>query len=103
MPAPTDAQAEGASAVLLAPVSYQRLTDDEAFGLYEDVSGAASVPVCVYDNPGTTGFTFSDDLHAAISRLPNIAAVKIPPAPAEQAAERVATLRGSWRPEPSWA
>ena len=88
-----DAQAEGASAVLLAPVSYQRLTDDEAFGLYEDVSRVASVPVCVYDNPGTTGFTFSDDLYAAVTRLPNIAAVKIPPAPVEQAAERVATLR----------
>lgn len=80
-----DAQAEGAAAVLLAPVSYQRLTEDEAFGLYEDVSGAASVPVCVYDNPATTGFVFSGDLYAAVTRLPNIAAVKIPPAPAEEA------------------
>ena len=93
-----DAQAEGASAVLLAPVSYQRLTDDEAFGLYEDVSGAASVPVCVYDNPGTTGFTFSNDLHAAISRLTNVAAVKIPPARTEEAAERIAALRGALAP-----
>src|SRR5919206_2743104 len=32
-----DAQEAGAAAVLLAPVSYQRLTDDDVFGLYEDV------------------------------------------------------------------
>ncbi|MCG2623717.1 dihydrodipicolinate synthase family protein [Arthrobacter sp. I2-34] len=93
-----EAQAEGAAAVLLAPVSYQPLTDDEVFGLYEDISAAASVPVCVYDNPATTGFSFSDELHAAIAELPNIAAVKIPPSPAEHAEERITTLRNALRP-----
>lgn len=93
-----DAQAEGAAAVLLAPVSYQRLTDDEVFGLYEDISAAVSVPICVYDNPATTGFAFSDELHAAITGLPNVAAVKIPPAPAEDAAERITALRNALRP-----
>lgn len=93
-----DAQAEGAAAVLLAPVSYQPLTDDEVFGLYEDISAAVSVPICVYDNPGTTGFTFSDELHAAIAELPNIAAVKIPPGPVENAEDRITTLRNTLRP-----
>lgn len=74
-----DAQEAGASAVLLAPVSYQPLTDDDVFGLYEDVSAGLSVPLVVYDNPGTTRFTFSLDLYARIAELPAVGAIKIPP------------------------
>ncbi|WP_413114531.1 hypothetical protein ACK1X7_01375 [Streptomyces sp. CY1] len=37
-PPAEDAQKAGASAVLLAPLTYQARTDDEVFGLYEDVS-----------------------------------------------------------------
>lgn len=90
-----DAQQAGASGVLLAPVSYQALTADEVFGLYEDVTGELSVPLVVYDNPGTTHFTFTDDLYARIASLPNVASIKIPgvpPAPAEAAA-RTSRLR----------
>ncbi|GAA2797286.1 dihydrodipicolinate synthase family protein [Saccharopolyspora taberi] len=89
-----DAQNAGASAVLLAPVSYQPLTDEEVFGLYEDVTGELSVPLCVYDNPGTTHFTFSDELHERIAALPNVGAVKIPGIPADQAPDRITALRG---------
>jgi 4-hydroxy-tetrahydrodipicolinate synthase len=74
-----DAQDAGASAVLLAPVSYQPLTDDDVFGLYADVASGLSVPLVVYDNPGTTRFTFSLDLYARIAELPQVAAIKIPP------------------------
>ncbi|MEU5924377.1 hypothetical protein ABZ817_12070 [Streptomyces antimycoticus] len=52
-----DAQSAGAAGVLLAPVSYQPLTDDEVFGLFEDVTAGLSVPLVVYDNPRTTRFT----------------------------------------------
>lgn len=76
-----DAQKAGASAVLLAPVSYQKLTADEVFGLFETVCGTLSVPLCVYDNPGTTHFEFSDDLHARIAQLPNVKSIKIPGVP----------------------
>jgi 4-hydroxy-tetrahydrodipicolinate synthase len=89
-----DAQNAGATAVLLAPVSYQPLNDEEVFGLYADVAEELSVPLCVYDNPGTTHFTFSDELHGRIAALPNVGAVKIPGIPAEQASERIAALRG---------
>jgi 4-hydroxy-tetrahydrodipicolinate synthase len=85
-----DAQAAGAAAVLLAPVSYQALTEDEVYGLYADVSAELSVPLCVYDNPGTTHFTFSDDLHARVLALPNVAAVKLP---GQDVARRIAALR----------
>ncbi|GAA0943433.1 dihydrodipicolinate synthase family protein [Nonomuraea longicatena] len=90
-----DAQQAGASAVLLAPMTYQPLAEDEVFGLYEDVTRELSVPLCVYDNPGTTHVHFTDELHARIARLPQVASIKIPPVPADPAAARtrVATLR----------
>lgn len=89
------AQKAGAGAVLLAPVSYQKLTDEEVFGLYEAVTRSLSVPLCVYDNPGTTHFTFSDELHGRIAQLPQVGSIKIPgvPAEAEAARQRVQRLR----------
>ncbi|MBU9810566.1 dihydrodipicolinate synthase family protein [Rahnella sp. SL6] len=73
-----DAQRAGVSAVLLAPVSYQKLTSDEVFTLYETVTRHLSVPLCVYDNPGTTNFDFTDELYARIAQLPHVASIKIP-------------------------
>ena len=90
-----DAQNAGASGVLLAPVSYQPLTDDEVFVLYEDVTAELSVPLVVYDNPGTTGFNFTDELHARVAELDNVASIKIPGVPADpdEAEARVSRLR----------
>lgn len=88
-----DAQEAGASALLLAPVSYQRLSEEEVFSLYQDVSGASSVPIVVYDNPGTTGFTFSDELYSRIAEIPAVASIKIPPPQPGQASARVGELR----------
>lgn len=88
-----DAEAAGASALLLAPVSYQRLTEAEVFGLYEDVASESTLPIVVYDNPGTTGFTFTDDLHARIARIPGIASIKIPPPAPGEVAARLDKLR----------
>lgn len=93
------AQHAGAAGLLVAPVSYQPLSDDEVYGLFEDVNAAASVPVVVYDNPGTTHFTFSDDLHARIADLPRIASIKIPPVEdgPDAMRERIDTLRSRLR------
>ena len=90
-----DAQNAGASALLLAPVTYQPLTDDEVFGLFEDVAGHVSVPLVVYDNPRTTHVVFSDDLYSAVARLPHVASLKIPGVPEgrEAAGRRVRTIR----------
>lgn len=88
-----DAQTAGASALLLAPVSYQRLTDAEVFGLYEEVAAETGLPIVVYDNPGTTGFTFTDDLHARIARIPGIASIKIPPPAAGEVSTRISEFR----------
>ncbi|MEV7738111.1 dihydrodipicolinate synthase family protein [Streptomyces sp. NPDC088921] len=90
-----DAQKAGASGVLLAPMTYQPLTEEEVFGLYEDVTRELSVPLCVYDNPGTTHVNFTDELHGRIAQLPNVASIKIPGVPDDpaQAKSRVDALR----------
>lgn len=90
-----DAHAAGASGVLLAPVSYQRLTEEEVYGLYRDVSSASDLPIAVYDNPATTGFTFTDELHGRIAELPGIASIKFPPPVPGQAADRITRLRAA--------
>lgn len=95
-----DAQSAGAAGLLVAPVSYQPLRDEEVNRLFADIGAATSVPVVVYDNPGTTHFTFSDELLALIAELPSIASIKIPPVPNGPKAmqERVDTLRSKIRP-----
>lgn len=91
-----DAQAAGAQGLLLAPVSYQALTRDDVYRLFETVVQRSDVPVIVYDNPSTTRFTFDDDLYSAIARLDGIASIKIPGVPADEdaARKRVTQLRG---------
>lgn len=84
------AQEAGVKAVLLAPMTYQPLTPDDVYGLFEDVSAELSVPLIVYDNPGTTHVTFTDDLYASIAKLPGVASLKIP---GPVTASRVAELR----------
>ncbi|KUL49180.1 MULTISPECIES: dihydrodipicolinate synthase family protein [Streptomyces violaceusniger group] len=88
-----DAQNAGASGVLLAPMSYQPLTEDDVFGLFEDVTAHLSVPLVVYDNPRTTHFTFTDELYARVAELPRVSSVKIPGVPADPAAARARVQR----------
>lgn len=96
-----DAHTAGASALLLAPVSYQHLTEAEVLGLYEDVAAASSLPIVVYDNPGTTGFTFTDALHGRIARISGIASIKIPPPRIDTMASRLEMLRSGLPEETS--
>ncbi|MDI1299861.1 dihydrodipicolinate synthase family protein [Methylotenera sp.] len=90
-----DAQKAGASGLLLAPVSYQKLTDDEVFTHYKAVCENISIPLCIYDNPTTTHFEFNDVLHGRIAALPNVTSIKIPPLPnnPKEAKARVDRLR----------
>jgi 4-hydroxy-tetrahydrodipicolinate synthase len=90
-----DAQKAGASAVLLAPVSYNKLSAEEVYSHFEAVTRNLSIPLCVYDNPGTTNFQFSDELHGRIAHLPNVRSIKIPgmPLDPQEAKARVDRLR----------
>lgn len=88
-----DAEAAGADGLLLAPVSYTPLTEEEVFQHFAAVAGATKLPLCIYNNPGTTHFTFSDELLARLSEVPGIAAVKNPAPPPAEARARHAALR----------
>lgn len=72
------AEAAGAQGLLLAPVSYQPLTEDDVFALFRSVTEATGLPVVVYDNPGTTHFTFSTELYGRLAALDSVASIKIP-------------------------
>ncbi|CAH0201273.1 4-hydroxy-tetrahydrodipicolinate synthase [Arthrobacter sp. Bi83] len=90
-----NAERAGASALLLAPMTYQPLTDDDVFELFRTVTAHSSLPVVVYHNPGTTHFTFSTELYGRIAELPRIASIKIPGVPADpqQARARIEDIR----------
>ena len=90
-----NAEQAGASGLLLAPMTYQPLTDDDVFELFRTVTAHSPLPVIVYDNPGTTHFTFSTELYGRIAELPGIASIKIPGVPADpqQARARVEEIR----------
>lgn len=78
----------GASGLLLAPMTYQPLTEDEVFELFRTVTERSPLPVIVYDNPRTTHFAFTTGLYGRIAELPGIASIKIPGVPAEPARAR---------------
>ncbi|WP_209706999.1 dihydrodipicolinate synthase family protein [Leucobacter exalbidus] len=82
------ATAAGANGLLLAPMTYQALTDDDVYELFHTVSEHTQLPVVVYDNPGTTHFTFNTELYGRIARLPGVASIKIPGVPVDQAEAR---------------
>jgi 4-hydroxy-tetrahydrodipicolinate synthase len=88
-----DAKAAGADAVLLAPVSYTPLTEEEVFVHYEAVARAAGLPLCIYNNPGATRFDFTAELVARLSRLPHVVALKNPAPGADTAVEDLGRLR----------
>lgn len=99
-----NAQSAGVSGVLMAPVSYQRLTEEEVFNLYEAVSRQLSVPLCIYDNPATTGFAFSDELLFTVAALPNVGSIKLGRVPEDLSQVRARLpdtvtlgIAGDWR------
>ncbi|MDY8108637.1 dihydrodipicolinate synthase family protein [Fulvimarina sp. 2208YS6-2-32] len=88
-----DAEANGADALLMAPVSYAPLTDEEAYQHYRAVAGVSGLPFCIYDNPSTTRFTFSHDLVARLSEIRTIEAIKMPARDGQDVAAELAALR----------
>jgi len=53
-----DAKAIGASAGLLSAMSYLPLSQDEVYEHFAQVAAQTDLPICIYDNPGTTHFRF---------------------------------------------
>lgn len=88
-----DAREAGAAAGLLAPVSYTPLTDDEVFEHFQTVARESGLPICIYDNPGTTHFRFTPALIGRLSRVEGIVAVKSPAPDPSAVSGHVAELR----------
>lgn len=88
-----DAASAGAQALLLAPVSYTPLTQDEVFQHFKAVASATELPLAIYNNPSTTHFSYSDELIGRLSQLPNISAIKMPLARGSDFSGEIARLR----------
>jgi 4-hydroxy-tetrahydrodipicolinate synthase len=88
-----DAKAAGATAGLLAAVSYTPLLDDEVFEHFKIVAAESGLPICIYDNPSTTHFKFTPALVGRIAKLPGVVAVKGGAPEASEVAGHLAELR----------
>ena len=74
-------------------MSYTPLTDDEVFEHFVAVARAADLPLCIYNNPATTHFSFSDALVERLAKIPGVTAVKNPAPPPAEARARHEALR----------
>jgi 4-hydroxy-tetrahydrodipicolinate synthase len=66
----------GCDGIMVLPVSYWPLTPDEVFEHYEHVAAAVTMPICVYNNPWTTGVDMKPDFLARLAEIDNISCVK---------------------------
>ncbi len=82
----------GADGLLLAPVSYIPLREVEVEHLFLAVADAVDRPICIYNNPSTTGFDFTTTLLARLAEHPSITALK-QPAPSHDAQARHLALQ----------
>ena len=88
-----DAERAGADGLLLAPLSYTPLSNEEVFEHFRAVAEATGLPLCIYNNPGTTHFTFGLPLLRRLAELPLISGVKMSLPHATGLAEDLASLR----------
>ncbi|MCG5248833.1 dihydrodipicolinate synthase family protein [Methylorubrum extorquens] len=88
-----DARAAGAAAGLLAAISYTPLTDEEVFEHFSAVATGSGLPICIYDNPGTTHFRFTPSLVGRLAQVPGIRALKSPAPDSDAVAGQLDALR----------
>lgn len=71
------AQAAGADAVMVAPISYWALKEKEIFGHYSSIGASIDIPVLAYNNPATAGVDMSPELRVRMFvTIPNVTMVK---------------------------
>jgi 4-hydroxy-tetrahydrodipicolinate synthase len=69
------AQDVGCNGVMILPVSYWPLTLDEVFDHYTRVAKSISIPVCLYNNPWTTGLDMKPDFLARLAQRDKVSCV----------------------------
>jgi len=67
---------EGADGVLVVPITYWPLREEEILGHYETIARATRVPLGLYNNPTTTGTDIKPELIARIAEFDSVAFVK---------------------------
>ena len=70
------AEKAGSTAVMIIPMSYWKLTDNEIFSHYEAVAKAISIPIMAYNNPATGGIDMSPALLKKLLEIPNVTMIK---------------------------
>lgn len=70
------AEKAGADAVMIIPMSYWKLTDDEIVTHYDAVAKKISIPIMAYNNPATGGVDMSPALLKRLLEIPNITMIK---------------------------
>ena len=70
------AERVGTSAVMLIPMSYWKLTEEEVFQHFRRVAEAISIPIMAYNNPATGGVDMRPELLARLLTIPNVTMVK---------------------------
>ncbi len=70
------AEQAGASAVMIIPMSYWKLSEDEIFQHYRTVAEAISIPIMAYNNPATGGSDMTPEFLARLLTIPNVTMIK---------------------------
>ncbi|MGL6127674.1 dihydrodipicolinate synthase family protein [Chryseobacterium artocarpi] len=70
------AEKAGADAVMIIPMSYWKLTDDEIVAHYDAVAKKISIPIMAYNNPATGGVDMSPVLLKRLLEIPNVTMIK---------------------------
>jgi len=70
------AEKAGADAVMIIPMSYWKLSDDEIVKHYDAVAKQISIPIMAYNNPATAGIDMSPALLKRILEIPNVTMIK---------------------------
>lgn len=70
------AEKAGATAVMIIPMSYWKLTDDEIVQHYDAVASKISIPIMAYNNPATGGVDMSPALLKRLLEIPNVTMIK---------------------------
>lgn len=70
------AEKAGATAVMIIPMSYWKLTDDEIVQHYDAVGSKISIPIMAYNNPATSGVDMSTALLRRLLQIPNVTMIK---------------------------
>jgi 4-hydroxy-tetrahydrodipicolinate synthase len=70
------AEKAGSTAVMIIPMSYWKLTDNEIFSHYEAVAKSISIPIMAYNNPATGGVDMSPTLLKKLLEIPNVTMIK---------------------------